>query len=190
MAEPPRPADADGRVGALGQEAPGSLEDALRIVEATPGVLAGLVAAVPPAWWETVPGAGWSARAVIEHLLDVEEIAFVSRIRRIIGEDDPFITSIDPSARLEASPDRPRPVAQLVDELARRRGEDAAWVRSLARERLDRTGRHDTAGRISARQLVHYWATHDLVHLAQLLTAVRRNLEPHIGTMRIFVEEP
>ncbi|MGH2688063.1 MAG: DinB family protein, partial [Actinomycetota bacterium] len=166
----------------------GSLEDALGIVEGTPGVLAGLLAAVPGHWWEAGAGDAWSARTVVEHLLDVEEIAFVTRIRRIVEEDDPFITSIDPSARLEASRDPRRPVPELVDELARRRADDAAWVRSLAPGRLDRTGTHDTAGTISGRQLVHYWATHDLVHLAQLLTAVRSSLEPHIGTMGVFLE--
>ncbi|MGH2721261.1 MAG: DinB family protein [Actinomycetota bacterium] len=145
---------------------------------------------VPPSWWETAPGGGWSPLAVVEHLLDVEDIAFVTRIRRIVEEDDPFIVSIDPSARLETSADPGRTVAELVDELARRRAGDAAWVRSLPPLRLDRTGTHDSAGTISARQLVHYWGTHDLVHLSQLLAALRANLEPHIGGMHVFLEEP
>jgi hypothetical protein len=189
MAELPGSTDAGMLPGVPGNPGDSSLEDALRIVEGTPAVLAGVLAAVPPSWWDAAPGGGWSPRTVVEHLLDVEDIAFVTRIRRIVEEDDPFITSIDPSARLEASADPGRPVKQLVDALARRRADDAAWVRSLPPLRLDRTGTHDTAGTISARQLVHYWGTHDLVHLSQLLAAVRACLEPHIGGMHVFLEE-
>jgi hypothetical protein len=165
------------------------LEDALRIVESTPDVVAAVLAALPAGWREAAPADAWSPRDVVEHLLDVEEIAFVTRIRRIVEEDDPLIRSIDPSGRLAASGLAERALPGIVEELRRRRAGDVAWVRTLTAEQLDRTGTHDVAGTISARQLVHYWGTHDLVHLAQLLGAVRSNLEPHIGTMRVFLEQ-
>ena len=62
-------------------------------------------------------------------------------------------------------------------------------MRTLTPEQLDRSGTHDTAGTITPRQLVHYWATHDLTHLAQLVGALRANLLPRIGSMTGFLEE-
>ncbi|HEY8201158.1 MAG TPA: DinB family protein [Actinomycetota bacterium] len=168
------------------------IDEALRIVEGLPAVLASILETVPQAWLEGSvggPEASWSPRAVVEHLLDVEDIAFVGRIRRIVEEDEPFIRSIDPPARLAEGGYAGRGLAEILSELARRRVADVARVRTLTPEQLDRTGTHDAAGTITARQLVHYWGTHDLVHLGQLVKAVRSNLEPHIGGMTRFLEE-
>lgn len=164
-----------------------SVEAALRIVEATPAVLAALLAAVPTAWLEAPADGPWGAAEVVAHLADVEQVAFVERIRRIVEEAHPFIASIDPSARLAES--EQRSLDDVLAQLAQRRRADVAWARAFSSEDLDRTGTHDVAGTISARQLVHYWATHDLVHLAQLMTAVRAHLEPEIGSMEVFLEE-
>jgi hypothetical protein len=190
-------------------------EEALRLVERLPAVLAAIVEAVPAAWLEqrtssgassgtepeAIPDSGsgmdaspgaeapWGPRAVVEHLLDVEDVAFVQRIRRVAEEDDPFIRSLDPTARLEAGGYRERSLAEVLGELRKRRAADVAWVRTLSPEQLDRPGTHDTAGTITGRQLVHYWATHDLTHLAQLVAALRANLLPHIGSMTSFLEE-
>lgn len=165
------------------------LEEALGIAERFRGVLAAVVETVPDAWLERAPAGSWAPRAIVEHLLDVEDIAFVTRIRRIVEEDEPFIRSIDPPWRLAEGGNRERSMAEILEELRRRRADDVAWVRTLTAEQLDRTGTHDTAGTITARQLVHYWGTHDLVHLGQLTAAVRSNLEPHIGGMTRFLEE-
>lgn len=175
-------------------------------------VIAGILEAVPPAWLEQRTGPGgpgspgvpagsadqaadgadrapWGPRAVVEHLLDVEDVAFVQRIRRIVEEDDPFIRSLDPTARLEAGGYGDLSLTEVLAELRQRRAADVAWVRTLTPEQLDRAGTHDTAGTITAGQVVHYWATHDLVHLGQLVAALRANLVPHIGSMTSFLEE-
>jgi hypothetical protein len=144
---------------------------------------------MPAAWLQPRSGGDWGARSVVEHLLDVEGIAFRERMQRIVDQDDPAVRSIDPAARLAGSGLAQRSVPELLDDLARRRAADLAWVRSLTVRDLDRTAVHDVAGTISVRELVHYWATHDLVHLSQLLAALRERLVPLIGGMVRFLED-
>ena len=37
---------------------------------------------------------GWSLKDIVAHLVDVEDVAFVERISRMLGEDRPFIASL------------------------------------------------------------------------------------------------
>ena len=131
----------------------------------------------------------WGARQVLEHLIDVEGIAFRDRIGRIVTEDDPYIRSIDPPGRLkEAGYDR-LSLDELLDRFDALRRESAEWLRSMGPDDLERTGTHDEAGTIGAGQLVHYWACHDLLHLRQLFTALQDRMLPHIGNMHSFLED-
>jgi hypothetical protein len=164
-------------------------EGALRLIAETPLVLGRLLATLPDGWLAGDPAGTWGPREVVEHLLDTEGVAFVERIRRIVEETDPFIRSIDPSARLEEAGRAGRPLEELLEEFQQRRSENVAWVRGFSDAELRRTGTHNVVGTISARELVHYWATHDLVHLGQLIRAIRSHLEPHIGAMEKFLEE-
>ena len=131
----------------------------------------------------------WGARQVLEHLIDVEGIAFRERIGRIVSEDDPFIRSIDAPARLEKGGYAARSLAGLLELFARQRAESVAWLQDLSSADLERTGTHDEAGTIGAGELVHYWACHDLLHLRQLITALQGRFLPHIGNMHLFLEE-
>lgn len=131
----------------------------------------------------------WGPVEIAAHLLDVEEGAMIGRIRRIVEEDAPAIASIDPAQRLkDAGFDRRAP-AEVLDEFARRRGEDIAWVRSLPAHALDRTGTHDVIGVLTAAQVANYWLAHDLAHLRQALEGVRQELVPYVGAMVRFYQE-
>jgi hypothetical protein len=152
-------------------------------------VVRSILQAVPSTSLEPPADGEWGARAVLEHLIDVEGIAFRERIGRILNEDDPFIRSIDPPARLEEGGYVELPLDELIDRLARMRGEDVEWLRSLSLAQLERTGTHDEAGTIGASELVHYWACHDLLHLRQLFSALQARMLPHIGNTRLFLEE-
>lgn len=126
---------------------------------------------------------------MLEHLIDVEGIAFRERIGRIVAEDDPFIRSIDPSARLDQGGYSAESLSDLLERFARQRAESVDWLKALSSGDLERTGTHDEAGTIGAGELVHYWACHDLLHLRQLVTALQDRMVPHIGNMHLFLED-
>ncbi len=168
---------------------PGSVKEALAIIAQTPAVIRGLLSGLSE---QTLQGSStdqWGARQVLEHLIDVEGIAFRQRIGRIVQEDRPFIRSIDPPARLHEGGYARRTTEDLLAELAAMRTEGIFWLRSLGPADFQREGEHDTAGSISAGQLIHYWAVHDLVHLRQMLKVLQDGLVPHVGNMTVFLEE-
>lgn len=175
----------------------GSLDAALTIIGRTPAVLRGLIdglgafagAGAGPVSGAD-PGEGWAPREVAAHLLDVEGIGFVERIRRVLTEEVPFIAPIDPPARLAAGGYADRALGDLLDELDRRRRDDLAWLRSLPEAALIRRGEHQVAGSFTAGELVRYWACHDLLHLRQVAQGLQDLLAPDIGNLRAFFESP
>jgi hypothetical protein len=187
MADPRSPVD-----GGAGSRVEGTfdgLEAALGLIGKTPLLLRGLLDGLEPSFVGARSGSEWAPRQVVEHLLDVERIAFGDRIARVVHEDRPFIASIDPPARLERGDYARRSVGDLIDDLIRRRAEDVAWLRSLGPADLDREGEHDRAGTFTARQLVHYWACHDLLHLRQLAGGLQAALAPSVGNLSTFFED-
>lgn len=166
---------------------PLSLQEALAIVASTPAVAAVILQGLPSFALEP-SGDVWGARQVLEHLIDVEGIAFTERIGRIVDEDNPFIRSIDPPARLVQGGYSSESLPNLLERFAELRMQNITWVQGLPPESLERTGTHDRAGEISAGGLVHYWACHDLLHLRQLLSALQSHMAPHIGNMHRFLE--
>jgi hypothetical protein len=161
---------------------------ALMILEHAPSALRGLLEHVPEATATDPRDDGWSARDALGHLLDVEEGVIPVRIRRIVEEDRPFIRSIDAPARLEAGGYRTRIVASLLDELAVRRRANVEWLRGLDEAQLGRSGDHDEAGEISAGDIAHQWAYHDLMHLKQIASILQEGLVGLMGNTRKFYD--
>jgi hypothetical protein len=130
---------------------------------------------------------------VAEHLLDVEDIAFMDRVRRVVdggvSGERPYIRSIDPPARLVEGGYAARSLEDLLAGLEQRRDGDVAWLRSLPAEALDSQGEHDRAGIFAARDLIHYWACHDLLHLRQIVCGLQDSLAPFAGNLTMFFEE-
>ena len=170
-----------------------SLEAALTIIGRTPAVLRGLVDALEAPVLDVNGGEGWGARQVAEHLLDVEDIAFMERVRTVVdgavSGERPYIRSIDPPARLVEGGYAARDLEDLLAELEQRRASDVAWLRSLPAGALDSQGEHDRAGIFAARDLIHYWACHDLLHLRQIVRGLQDSLAPFAGNLTMFFED-
>jgi hypothetical protein len=49
-----------------------------------------------------------------------------------------------------------------------------------------RRGEHDTAGEISALDIVHQWAYHDLMHLKQIESMLQAGLIERMGNTQLF----
>jgi hypothetical protein len=151
---------------------------AIAVLEATPAVLRALFTGLPTSIATARLDRDWSPKDVLNHFVDVEQFAFRERIRRMIDEDRPFIQSIDPVARLHDPKWQNIGVASLLDDLAAKRAETIAWLRTLTEEQLTRVANHDAVGEITASNLLHYWPTHDMAHIRQvqrMLSAVFRH---------------
>ena len=117
----------------------------------------------------------------------------MDRVRRLVDSgvdgERPYIRSIDPPARLVAGGYAARTLGDLLDELERWRAADVATLRSLPEAALDKEGEHDRAGVFTARDLIHYWACHDLLHLRQIVRALQDTLAPFAGNLVSFFED-
>lgn len=159
-------------------------EAALAVLESTPAVLRELIGRLPEAITTAELDRGWSPKKFLAHIVDVEQPAFAERLRRIVNEDQPGLPSIDPMARLEAADWTSKSTGALLGELERTRAETCRWIIGLTGEQLQRTGRHDTAGEITASNLLHYWAYHDLAHIRHVQRMVQSVLGHELGNTR------
>jgi hypothetical protein len=160
----------------------------LAILEATPAVLRAIVEGAPAAALDEPLDEGWAVRDAIAHVLDCEDGVIVARLRRITGEDRPFIRSIDATARLRDGGYASRSVTDLLDALAEARARNLAWARTLDAAALARAGDHDEAGEITASDIAHQWAYHDLMHIKQVLSMLQSPLVKRMGNTRKFYD--
>ena len=161
---------------------------ALAVLTTTPAALRLLVDGVPKDVVTAALDDGWSVGDVVAHLVDTEGGVIVARLKRILGEDRPFIRSIDPPARLAAAGYERRSIESLLAELEEQRVANVRWLESLTEAQLERMGEHDTAGEIRGLDIVHQWAYHDLMHLGQVGSMLQAALLERMGNTRRFYD--
>ena len=162
------------------------LSAALDVLAATPATMRALLTGLPDDMTVAPRAEGWSARDVLAHLLSLNGPAIVDRVRLILERDEPPIPNIDEEATLERSGLRTKSVKVLLDEFVRQRGGAVTWLRGLQPESLERTGQHSVAGTVSASDLVHHLAWHDLLHVRQVCELAAAPLDERRGAMRQF----
>lgn len=158
-------------------------EQALAILGETPNLLRTIVMASPAEalGWKPADDA-WSTRDVLNHLYQAEAVISF-RVRQMIEEDQPAL-----GAPPAATP--PTDVSTLLEGWAAARRENLAFLRALAPEQLQRTGRHRRYGLVSAREHIVEWAYHDLDHFRQILAAIQSGLYPDIGAFEALYPRP
>lgn len=159
----------------------------LAVIERTPALLRSLTTGFDAKALNTPVDGGWSMATLVAHLIDVDAVGFRQRIGRIVHEDHPLLPSIDPGAEAAAA-DLP-PFAMLLDGFEQARQDSLGWVLNLNSADFDRLGQHAAAGDISARNVFHWWAIHDLAHIRQATKILQAQFEPHLGNMAGFLDE-
>lgn len=150
---------------------------ALALLEVAPAILRNILVGLPDSIVTADLDRGWSPKRILAHEVDVESV-FGERLHRMIDENNPAITSVEPLATLEAGDLQSRPVSVLLDQLQTQRAETVSWLRTLTEAQLARTAQHDALGEFTVSQLIHYWPTHDLAHIngiRRMLVAVLRH---------------
>ena len=164
------------------------VQDALAIIAATPGALRALLAAASDDALSAPLDDGWSPNHVVAHLLDVDTVILVDRITRIVEEDNPFLRSIEPTERMDNRGLAGRPIAENLRQLGAERPARVEHLGALTTEQLARPGEHDVAGPITAQDLIHHGAYHDLMHLQQVAAMLQAPLVPRMGNTRKFYD--
>lgn len=159
------------------------VEECVAVLSRTPGSFDALLRNLPEGWTLATEGEGtWSPYVVIGHLIHGEKADWVPRLE-VILEDGPGRTfePFDREAQFRDSAGRP--LAELLDEFAARRGANVARLRALDLQAADlaREGRHPALGLVTARQLLATWTAHDLTHLVQVGRVMARRFRTEVG---------
>ena len=169
-----------------GDTNPFQLEEALALLEATPGVLRSLLGSLPHEWldFKEDPQA-WSPYTVLVHLVHNERTNWIPRVRVVLSEDP--VRTFPPFQQL---PEEGEPgdtdVSQLLAQFTQLRQEGLSFIRSLHLEpsQFDREAEHPVLGTVKLRHLLATWVVHDLNHLHQITKSLAKRYRVSVGPWR------
>jgi DinB family protein len=165
------------------------LQTGIAVLERTPHTLHSMLAGLPAPWIDATEGANsWSPFDIVGHLIHGERADWIPRARLILeqGPDRRF-TPFDRTAMFRES--QGKSLAQLLDEFAHLRTESLTTLASwrLSDVQLALEGEHPEFGRVSLRQLLATWVTHDLGHIAQIARVMAKQYREAIGPWRAYL---
>jgi hypothetical protein len=158
-------------------------DDAMPVLQRTPGVLRDLLRGLPSTWTDATEGAGtWSAFDVIGHLIHGERTNWVPRVEHMLKYGDTVVfPPFDREAMFSAS--KGRTLGELVDDFEQARAQSLSRLGTLALTDadLERRGRHPEFGVVSMRQHLATWVAHDLGHISQIVRVMARQYTDAVG---------
>jgi hypothetical protein len=160
-----------------------SLDDAVPVLRATPGVLRAWLADLPGVWIRSNEGPEtWSPFDIVGHLIHGERTDWIPRLELLLahGDSRPF-TPFDRFAQFRDS--QGKSLDQLLDTFAELRAGNLSRLESFRLEPrdLNRPGRHPELGLVSLGQLLATWVAHDLNHLGQIARVMGRQYTQAVG---------
>lgn len=139
----------------------------IAILEATPRILDGIVAAGDDAQFDRAWAGEWTPRTVLAHLRDDEFLVMRLRLERLLSEERPMLMPFDEAAW---AANRWTGRDTLEDLLADFRAQRAASVQILRRleGEWERPGYQPEMGEVTIRSWTEHWVEHDQAHINQL----------------------
>lgn len=165
------------------------LEDAVPVLQRTPGVLRALLGDLPDAWTGATEGPDtWTPFDVVGHLIHGEHTDWVPRVEHILryGDAVPF-TPFERDAMFEFSKGRSLP--ELLTTFERLRAENLVRLDrlSLTDSDLQRRGLHPEFGVVTMEQHLATWVAHDLSHVGQIVRVMARQYTETVGPWRAYL---
>jgi hypothetical protein len=169
---------------------PGNLEFALpglAVLEQTPIILEKIVSTASDDQLHWKPSMErWSIAEVLAHLAEAEEFAFRQRVKAMIEQDSPVLSSYDQNAAYAAGKYVGR-AREHLKKFCHERDRSLSLLRYLPAGVVSRAGRHESVGPITVGQLMNEWAFHDLGHIRQIAELLRsRAFFPHMGPFQRY----
>lgn len=165
------------------------LDQAIAVLSRTPTTLRALLAGLPGEWiWSNEGPDTWSPFDVVGHLIHGERTDWIPRAKMILmqGEARPF----DPFDRFaQFAESMGRSLEELLSEFAVLREKNITTLRdlNLGENQLEKTGRHPALGRVSLKELLATWVTHDLDHLGQIARTMARQYATEVGPWKTYI---
>ena len=165
------------------------LQTGIAVLERTPHTLHSMLADLPDPWIRATEGPNtWSPFDIVGHLIHGERADWIPRARLILDQGpNRRFTPFDRTAMLRES--QGKSLGQLLDEFAHLRTESltalAGWRLTDAQLALE--GEHPELGRVTLRQLLATWVTHDLGHIAQIARVMAKQYREAIGPWRAYL---
>jgi DinB superfamily len=165
------------------------LDEATAVLSRTPEALKAMLNGLSRNWEENNEGAEtWSPYDVVGHLIHGERVDWITRAKIILehGEARPF-DPFDRFAQFEES--KGKPLGELLDEFAALRERNLATLSEMkiGAEDLEKTGQHPALGRVTLKELLATWVTHDLDHIAQVARTMAKQYASEVGPWQAYI---
>jgi uncharacterized damage-inducible protein DinB len=165
------------------------LDMAMAVLTRTPATLRTLLKDLSRDWVETNEGPNtWSPYDVIGHLIHGERADWIARAKIILehGESRPF-DPFDRFAQFEES--EGKTLAELLEEFAALRERNLATLRDMkiSAGDFEKTGQHPALGRVTLKELLATWVTHDLDHIAQIARTMAKQYMTELGPWQAYI---
>lgn len=135
----------------------------------TPAALDGLCRDLPENSWSFQPQPGeWGLTEIACHLRDVEQEVNLPRVRRLLGESNPFISGEDTDPWAERRGYRYQDGPQALREFTQARLELIALLESMPPDCWQAPARHAIFGPTTLLEVVRILTAHDRVHIQQV----------------------
>lgn len=102
------------------------------------------------------------------HLRDIELDGYAVRIKRILREDQPFLSDLNGARLAEERDYNNQELKAALDTFAQARDDNVRLIRGLSSEQLARTGMFENTGAITLRGLLELMREHDDAHIDEL----------------------
>jgi hypothetical protein len=145
-----------------------ALTDLLERFRRGPEVLAMVLTGVFGEEEDFIPAAGkWSIRQIIAHLADSEMVC-AHRMRAVIAEENPTLTSFDQGLWVQNLDYAQRKPKQSLESFRRQRAENYDLLKNLPQSSYSRTGNHTEHGPVTLLGLLETYAEHAENHARQM----------------------
>jgi hypothetical protein len=146
----------------------------LAMLASAPAALARLLDGAPDDLLARRPSPGkWSIREIVAHLAD-DELVGAYRIRMILSAPGTDIQAFDQDVWAETGRYSSLDVATSLALFRVLREANLTMLRVLSEEEWSRFGMHAERGRESVRDIVSYYAGHDVNHFRQIEAILQR----------------
>lgn len=113
----------------------------------------------------------WTPSEIAGHLCDAARY-WGARMRRVAYEDEPTLELFDENVLVRLGAHRYWPLDDLLREFRLLSEANVAFLRGLAPEQWQRTGVHESRGRLTLREIVAVEAAHEQGHVRQFAQVV------------------
>ena len=118
-----------------------------------------------------IPAPGkWSIRQIIAHIADSEMVG-AHRMRAVIAEENPLLTSYDEKLWVKNLDYAQRKPKQSLESFRRQRAENYELLKNLPESAYARTGNHTEHGTVTLLRLLEIYAEHVENHARQMQVA-------------------